>query len=157
MGNVTPEDNYLKRKYCCVINWLGQARLSFSKAGSKHILGRASNRLGPRPSAFASRLDALRIKQSFFSKTRNIELVMVWGHSLYGLVAPDPKNPTLLTMWSYCYQFQSHGSNIPEIPCIPLVQHYLINLLLSLFHCIIDSAGFMEFFPFPSSSPLKVV
>lgn len=153
MGNVTPGDNYLKRKYCCIINWLGQARLSFSKAGSKHILGRASNSLGPRPSAFASRLDALRIKQSSFSKTRNIELVIIWGHSLCGLVAPDPKNPTLLTMWSYCYQFQSHGSNILEIPCIPLVQHYLINLLQSLFHCIIDSAGFMEFSHFPLLPP----
>lgn len=140
-----------KVKYCCVMNWLGQARLSFSKAGSKHILGRASNTLGPRPSTFASRLDALRIKQSSFSKTRNIELVMVIviGHGLCGLVAPDPKNPTLPTMWSYCYQFQSHGSNILEIPCIPLVQQYLINLPLSLFHCIIDSAGFMEFSHFP--------
>lgn len=134
-----------------VVLWTDLVKQGFhlARQGANTFLGEVVTAWGLGLQRFASRLDALRIKQSSFSKIRNRELVMVWGQGLCGLLAPDPKNPTLPTMWSYCYQFQSNGSNILEIPCIPLVQHYLINLILSLFHCIIVSAGFMEFPHFP--------
>lgn len=49
-------------------------------------------------------------------------------------------------------------NNDSEIPCVPLVQNYLSDLLLSLFHCMIRSDDFLEislFSPFPPESSIQ--
>lgn len=85
------------------------------------------------------------------SKLWNTEVVMVWDRAFVRFP----------TKWSYGYQFQGTVnlvSIVLEMPCVPVVQHCLISLLLNLSHCMIVSADFIEiphFLPFLHGSSVQ--
>lgn len=63
------------------------------------------------------------------------ELVMVWGWGLWESVASDPENSSLSTEGAVISPNATVDFvyNILELPCVPLMEHWLISLLLNLY------------------------